>query len=166
MGCPCPGHKQGWVHTPQPPRKTLQTSGDRDGLTKRRHSRSQLAEPWQTLFERGGRGVLLALRPTHPKEILTQNLAEGKSNLNKRPFVTHPVPTPPRLVSFPYKQSLSRGTRNANQQSTGDNFEVTAFKWPRIKKRRGGGRGAECRSWYTKGGALALHATFRPDPPG
>ena len=43
-----------------------------------------------------GGGVLLALRPTHPKKNLTQNLAEGKSNLNKRPLCgTHPDPLPP-----------------------------------------------------------------------
>ena len=36
-------------------------------------------------------GGLLALRPPPPKKILTQTLAEGKSNLNKRPLCgTHP----------------------------------------------------------------------------
>ena len=50
----------------------------------------------------------MALRPTHPKKILTQILAEGKSNLNKRPLCgTHPEPpSPPTLVVIPYKQSL------------------------------------------------------------
>jgi len=100
MGCPCPGHKQGWVHTPQPPRKTLQTSGDRDGLTKRRHSRSQLAEPWQTLFERGGRGVLLALRPTHPKDFLAPTSAEGKPNWNDWPFVGPTQPPPKGMLGY------------------------------------------------------------------
>ena len=43
----------------------------------------RMYEGWyQTLFIGGGVGGLLALRPTHPKKILTQNLAEGKPNLN------------------------------------------------------------------------------------
>ena len=54
--------------------------------------------------ERGGGGGLLALRPTHPKKNLTQNLSEGKS-LNKRPFGTQPGPTP-LFVLIPDKQSL------------------------------------------------------------
>ena len=36
------------------------------------------------------------MRPTQPKKILTQNLAEGKSNLNKRPLSGTP-PRPPPL---------------------------------------------------------------------
>ena len=60
----------------------------------------------QTLFIGRGGGFLLALRPTHPKKILTQTLAKGKSNLNKRPlYGTHPDHPPP-LVSIPYKQGL------------------------------------------------------------
>ena len=47
------------------------------------------------VYKRGGRGDLLALRPTHPKKIWTQNLAEGKSNLNQRPFVGPPQTPPP-----------------------------------------------------------------------
>ena len=50
----------------------------------------------------------MALRPTPPKHILTKNLAEGRSNWNKRPLCgTHPdPPPPPTLVLIPYKQGL------------------------------------------------------------
>ena len=58
----------------------------------------------QALFIRrggeGGRAVLSALRPTHPKKILTQNLAEGKSNSIQRPLCGPPRP-PPRYISTP-----------------------------------------------------------------
>ena len=55
----------------------------------------------QTLLRRGG--GLLALRPT-PKKLLTQNLAEGKSSLKKRPLCgTHPDGPPDVLI--PYKQN-------------------------------------------------------------
>ena len=60
--------------------------------------------PW-----RGRGGGLLGLRPTHPKKILTQNLAEGKSNLNKQPFVG-PTQTHPLFISIPYRQSLLHTT--------------------------------------------------------
>ena len=46
-----------------------------------------------------GGGGLLALRPTHPKKSSTQNLAEGKSSLNKRPLCGTP-PDPPLTYSF------------------------------------------------------------------
>ena len=61
----------------------------------------------QTLFIREGEGCLLALRQTRQKKILTQNLAEGKSNLNKRPLCGTPPRPPPPLVVIPYKQSLA-----------------------------------------------------------
>ena len=63
--------------------------------------------PADFVYKTEGGGSLLALRPTHPKKILTQNLAEGRSNLNKRPLVG-PTQTPsPPLVLIPCKQSLA-----------------------------------------------------------
>ena len=59
-------------------------------------------------FVYSGGGGLLALRPTQQKKILTQNLAEGKPNLNKRPFVGPPQ-TPPPYILIPYKQLLHWG---------------------------------------------------------
>ena len=51
------------------------------------------------VYKKMGGGGGVALRPTHPKKILSQNVAEGKSSLNKRPFVG-PTQTPPPYVSF------------------------------------------------------------------
>ena len=85
---------------------------------------TQFEGQYQALFIRGGGGVLLALRPTHPqKKTWTQNLAAGESNSNKRPLCgTHPDP-PPHLVSIPYKQSLDNtvpllGSHNAPPRGT------------------------------------------------
>ena len=58
--------------------------------------------PSGVVYKRGG--GLLALRPTDPIKILTQNLAEGKSNLNKRPLWDPPRPLcdiPSGCCSFP-----------------------------------------------------------------
>ena len=53
------------------------------------------------VYKSGGESFRSETHP-HPKKILTQNLTEGKSNLNKRPLCG----TPPPLVLIPYKQSL------------------------------------------------------------
>ena len=68
----------------------------------------------------------MALRPTHPKKILTQNLAEGKSNLNKRPLCGTPQTPNPPLVLIPYKQSLviSQHTTPAPRSSRKSHSEI------------------------------------------
>ena len=48
---------------------------------------------WCTGFVSQSWGGLLALRPPQPQRILTQNLAEGNSSSNQRPFVG-PTQTP------------------------------------------------------------------------
>ena len=60
------------------------------------------AAPRLCLQERGGGGgVLLAPRPTRPKKILTQKLAEGKLSFGERPVCgTHPDPPPWRINSL------------------------------------------------------------------
>ena len=53
----------------------------------------------QTLFRRGGGSVGSQTHP--PKKIVTQNLAEGNSNLNKRPLCgTDPDPPPFNINSL------------------------------------------------------------------
>ena len=54
-------------------------------------------------------GGLLATRPTHPNEILTQNLAEGKSSLCWGPYARPPRFPPLCINSLLTKSGGHRG---------------------------------------------------------
>ena len=60
------------------------------------HMLPHLKKPAGFAFVKAGGGGL-ALRPTHPKKILTNDLAEGKSSFNKRPLCGPPQTPPPHL---------------------------------------------------------------------
>ena len=75
----------------------------------------------------GGEGGLLALRPTRPKKILTQNVAEGKSRLNKRPLCgTPPLP----LCHMPSGCCLFTGPWTVTRSSLRMLRRVAAFCRP------------------------------------
>ena len=58
-------------------------------------------------FRGGGGGVLGLQTPTQPKQMLTQNSTDQKSNLNKRsPMEPNQPPPPSPSDSIPYKRSV------------------------------------------------------------
>ena len=80
-----------------------QARDKRHGVTSEGLALRGLNAAAQALFIRGG-GRSLGSETYPPQKILTQNLAEGKSSLNKRPLCGTPPDRPTPNVVLPHKQ--------------------------------------------------------------